>query len=1016
MSKNTFEQIAAKQLTDPAYDPKTDDKKSLEGVPVTEPNQADISSSGVTVLGSYLNSYTTSGRRQNGTGNEFYPSWEASEAPSINRPVGKKEIQKEGRSFLDQDDAEKIESDAFFDPKDLEKLLSKDGNKESPSGNELLHSVEGSDHPLIRAILDKLEKDNMYTPEEQAQFIKDTGVTNEEQATRGLFTIQRDLGSFVLTGKQGSNDSSGRQVQVSDMSKMALALLAQGVGNKVAASTIMKDGTISFLAGNLGNPLEQLGIVGVSVDRLRLSGLYSSDPDVQRLIDGAKGQNDLIATQNQTNLNNRGISSDGGTTPKLQSSPYNSVSHAQLNSFMAPFGGLVGSAGMLVIATSGILGLLTVSLLLTTLPKGSKKDYVDTKSPWLYAPGSHRQNTSTGVDTILYDLLRITDTDYDFKSCVETGILLLLGFSPDLGTKGLKVALSNPESLGAFAANLALSPSYYANLFRQISRDTNDVVSKFREIGGTYTSGLTSIVAAIEKLVNSKAYQFIMIAAGVGDAALKSIHGPLDVNKKSRGEFRTQTIVPETLDPKSADASLGAWRSKISRWSGGRNPLSLHTFPAAIVRQKETGEKHAIRSYKKPSRDAVKSIESDLDAEYMPFYFHDLRTHEIISLPAFITQFDESFDVTYNSNTGYGRQDPVRIYDNTERTMSFGFKLVAFNKEDFDEMWFMVNKLVAMCYPQYSKGRARSFKENGTEYMFTQPFSQVPAASPMIRLRLGDVLQSNYSIASAKKLFGDLTLDAVAERDEYENAKSQNIEKAKKEFEADKLGTMIKHGKLKDPTKSFPYASPRGLKVATWPDDAVVKFVPASFAGKFDLGSITPGTKDNQRDVIAKSTTGTERYLIKVTAADITFDFAAAEKAAAASSDVQSAKSKLDAKLKQTRSPTNSQLSDFFEPKNNAIIRSFNSTRGKGLAGFITSLSFNYETYPYEIKPGSRAPKMIDVSLGFTPIHDLPLGLDYKGELRAPSHPVGKIAGNFGDVYDFDAKIAKNPNDKSKVT
>ena len=97
MSKNTFEQIAAKQLTDPAHDPKTDDKKSLEGVPVTEPNQADISSSGITVLGSYLNSYTTSGRRQDGTGNEFYPSWEASEAPSSARPTGKKEIQKASR-------------------------------------------------------------------------------------------------------------------------------------------------------------------------------------------------------------------------------------------------------------------------------------------------------------------------------------------------------------------------------------------------------------------------------------------------------------------------------------------------------------------------------------------------------------------------------------------------------------------------------------------------------------------------------------------------------------------------------------------------------------------------------------------------------------------------------------------------------------------------------------------------------------------------------------------------------
>ena len=1046
MSKNTFEQIAAQQLTDPAYDPQSDDKKSLEGVPVTEPNQADLSSSGITVLGSYLNSYTTSGRRQNGTGNEFYPSWEASEAPSLNRPTGKKEIQKEGKSFLQQDDNAKISSDAFFDTKDLEDLLSKDGSKESPSGNELLRSVEGNDHPLVRAVLDKLTKDNVYTPEKHTQFIKDNGTTNEEIATRGLFTIQRDLGSFILDGKQGKNESSGRRVQVSDMSKMALALLAQSVGNYTAAGSIMENGTISFLSRNLANPVEQLGIQGVSVDRLRLSGLYSSNPDIRRLIDGAKGQNDLITTQNQTNLNNRGISSDGGTDPKLQSSAYNSVSHSQLNSFMAPFGGLVGSAGMLTIAIEGVLGLLAISLLLSALPKGETKDYIDPESPWLYGLGSHRKNETTGATTILYDLLRITDTDYDFKSCVETGILLLLGFNPSVGKTGLKAALSNPASLGVFAANLALTPSYYANLFRQITRDTNDVVAGFREIGGTYSSGLTSIAAAIDKLVNSKAYQFVMMAAGVGDAALKSINGQLDMGT-TNVLLQNQDIVPEQLEDKSSKSfrALGDWRRHVSRWSGGRNPLSLHTFPAAIVRQTETAGKHtAIRSYKKPSRDEVESIENDLDAEYMPFYFHDLRTHEIISLPAFITQFDESFNVTYNSNIGYGRQDPVRIYDNTERSMSFGFKLVAFNKEDFDEMWFMVNKLVAMCYPQYSKGRERQFSENETEYKFTQPFSQVPAASPMIRLRLGDVLKSNYSLSSAKKLFGDLSIEAATERNEYEVAKANNIEKARKKFEADKLGTMFEYGKLKDPTKTFPYASLGGRRKATWPDYAVVNFVPASFAGKFNLGSIIPGTKDNQRDVIAKSTTGSGWDIIKVTAADIAFDVASAKKAISA--DVEAAKAKLDAKLKLIRAPTNTQQSDFFRPENNAIIRSFNSTRGKGLAGVITSLAFDYGTYPYEITPGSRAPKMIDVSLGFAPIHDLPLGLDYKGELRAPSHPVGGIAGDFGDVYDdvppsaadlesvssqisdlFGSntvagqetmerlsKIAKGPNDKSK--
>ena len=41
---------------------------------------------------------------------------------------------------------------------------------------------------------------------------------------------------------------------------------------------------------------------------------------------------------------------------------------------------------------------------------------------------------------------------------------------------------------------------------------------------------------------------------------------------------------------------------------------------------------------------------------------------------------------------------------------------------------------------------------------------------------------------------------------------------------------------------------------------------------------------------------------------------------------------------------------------------------------------------------GRRAPKYATVTLSFTPIHDLPLGLNSHGEMIAPSHPVGLLS------------------------
>ena len=75
---------------------------------------------------------------------------------------------------------------------------------------------------------------------------------------------------------------------------------------------------------------------------------------------------------------------------------------------------------------------------------------------------------------------------------------------------------------------------------------------------------------------------------------------------------------------------------------------------------------------------------------------------------------------------------------------------------------------------------------------------------------------------------------------------------------------------------------------------------------------------------------------------------------------------------------------------------------GRGLAGVITNMTMNYDgaTWGTDKAARDRAPKMVNISLGFAPIHDLPLGLDSVGELIAPSHPVG-------------TKLNRNPHDLS---
>ncbi len=80
------------------------------------------------------------------------------------------------------------------------------------------------------------------------------------------------------------------------------------------------------------------------------------------------------------------------------------------------------------------------------------------------------------------------------------------------------------------------------------------------------------------------------------------------------------------------------------------------------------------------------------------------------------------------------------------------------------------------------------------------------------------------------------------------------------------------------------------------------------------------------------------------------------------------------------------------EQDGNLIHKAAATTRGRGLAGFVTSLDFDYSESTYETATLTRrAPKMIKVSMAFSPIHDIAPGMDHNGGFRAPLYPVGDI-------------------------
>ena len=465
------------------------------------------------------------------------------------------------------------------------------------------------------------------------------------------------------------------------------------------------------------------------------------------------------------------------------------------------------------------------------------------------------------------------------------------------------------------------------------------------------------------------------------------------------------------------------------------------------------------------SRDVVAAYEKFVDLEYVPFTIQDLRTNEIISMPAFITAVGDSFSADYSDSQGYGRTDPVKSYSKTTRSIDLSFVLCAMNDKDFEYMWWVINRLTAMLYPQRSSGRIRTYNDNTKR--FTQPFSQVPTASPVVRLRLGELFHTNYHVKRLAHLFGDGTpgLDLKVEGDADMAAVNKQLaavratsdsdiraaiaSEAMKGFKGGKAtagdqviikagasvlllgpkeqdssknvasGNRSRKGKKKTITKDVIFTVEKlktqdvaAKKAVKAEDQKEVKMTRVVYRGLIKSAgdapdSVKPGT------IIQ----GAAYYLDNKPGNFARVDMTVSTVGAKLTHDPKSpqfddqVKKQLDKKYGAEFAAslvTTDEKVDFFASGKNAIVRSFGVAMGRGLAGVITQMSFDYEgaNWGVEATKRNRAPMKTTVTLSFSPIHDLPLGLSAQGKMIAPSHPVGPF-----NLDPHEAYVADKPAD-----
>ena len=792
----------------------------------------------------------------------------------------------------------------------------------------------------------------------------------------------------------------------------------------------------------------------------------------------------------------------GAETEDMQAR--NSKSYGQLNSYLEPFDGPL-PVGMIVLAVLAAVAVLVAGIVLAAIltliflvfPPGEEEQPPEPMP--MGAAAGQPDHGKFNVGKWLMNMLRvpILRSGRSFIICMLFGVLQFY-----------------------FRIIDAVSSGYFIVVSRACIRDLEQIGEAMAEADfSNIVGGLESIFVVLDAFATSTTFQFLNRMSMLGDIVCMS--GGLlgkgemafspwpegagaqpdnikpvlsSLNEKSKtlisadtpdyrlawrfGSLPSRYLLPGNLLGVNSAIGRNHAYSAVGRMSYGFDENGNPTQKFGASKKSAIGEPEQTKPVILGGRyDAATrmSFEDTLDAYYIPFYLQDLRTNEFLAMHTFVDSLQDSFTPEWNSVDGFGRMDSIMIYKRTKRNMGLSFWMVATSPEDLDELYWGINKLVTMVYPQWSKGSMRKDDKDNT---FIMPFTQIPTASPVVRLRLGDLWSSNYSLQNLGRSFGmgsdaftfagepDFGM-ATYDRAGFEEASNKILEALNDDMKTSTIGEPDAAEALINnfaaATTGMSTGCSQGYDIGTKVYVKASKYRKAAYDGicsyksgfgkykleakadesvhsatvlGYQVNPIVPKTEE-EKSVGAPAMKPTKktkvRYVVQMdwpdihakiqegAPADVTlagtpvglvcnhddlapnwewFTFNAINDVVG--TPATGIPNPLEPPADPTLFQTSEDMSKFWatseETKDgNSIVRAFQESGGQGIAGVITQLDFDWNLAPWAEDTGRRAPTYVKVTMGFAPIHDIPLGLDSEGGFRAPAYNVGTIVrGLFG--------------------
>ena len=628
------------------------------------------------------------------------------------------------------------------------KDMGTEGNISAGSPRPYPATPEGDrEKQIVNASVNILRESNRFTPAGSTS--GNPYVNDDENSSsfnvKDTLTVQREFGAF---------DGDSFEVRMGNLERIGKSLLSESGGflddesypeeNLSSTVPVEKIGRSELRAKNVGGFPQILDLDKSAAQANRGNSIIGGES-------ARSGRGDFLTltdTENSTSF---------GSMTKDGDQSFNPVNKQYLRARAA------------IAVKTALVAIDTFKQIALESAEGSKK-VRSSRGPYLM--GENQQYARAGVSFLMNSILVPTDNGY--KRAANRGAKFLLGIDKNLGEineenadaltskieEKSKIVKSSPGYTLTLARSIllavhSLQKEVFQNPIFQSPDDANELIrliGKSRIIGLLNTFAIVGDIAL--NLEKSKAGVELGLSSSRGTWDVDSMpDGPTTRVSKSRtsdGFNQSALSMRTSATPSMYILPKDVIRAGIKMGTGakGVNPAKA-MLGSTIAQQTFTGD--AMTGGARIPREVVKTVEDMLDAEYMPFYFHDLRTNEIISFHAFLDSLTDDYTADFSETAGYGRMDAVQTYKGTKRAMGFSFVIAATSQEDFDEMWWKINKLTTLTYPQWTEGDLLTTSDHGT---FVQPFSQVIGASPLIRVRIGDVVKSNYSKFNLSRIFG----------------------------------------------------------------------------------------------------------------------------------------------------------------------------------------------------------------------------------------------------------------------